>query len=261
VESNPGPACIRLGVFNACGANRKGAQLDDLIRDHKLDVLALNETWIRDDAPAAVKHDIVPDNFRVLHTHRETNGRRRAKRGGGLALIYSQNLTARFHNCNIKPTSFELQVVELKIGRTPVLIANIYRPPSSSKSDFLDEFEELLTCTRLRFGEKLVICRDLNMPGTNNTVDNQLQALLDIHGYVQLVNTATRGNNLLDVVITRHSDKSPVVTNVNIFNSYGLSDHAVLVCELTTKRYKPAPVHYTYRDIKNIDVTEFQERL
>jgi len=101
VESNPGPACIRLGVFNARGANRKGAQLDDLIRDHELDVLALNETWIRDDAPAAVKHDIVPDNFRVLHTHRETNGRRRAKHGGGLAIIYSQNLTARFYNCNI----------------------------------------------------------------------------------------------------------------------------------------------------------------
>jgi len=121
VESNPCPAGIRLGVFNARGVNRKGAQLDDLIRDHKLDVLALNETWIRDDAPAAVKHDIVPYNFRVLHTHRETNGRRRAKRGGGLALIYSQNLTARFHNCNIKPTSFELQVVELKTGRTPVL--------------------------------------------------------------------------------------------------------------------------------------------
>ena len=100
------------------------------------------------------------------------------------------------------------------------------------------------------------------MPGTNNTsVDNQLQALLDIHGYVQLVNMATRGIKLLDVVITRQSDKSPVVTNVNIFNSYGLSDHAVLVCELTTKRYKPAPVHYTYRDIKNIDVTESQERL
>ena len=137
VETNPGPAGIRLGVFNARVANRKGAQLDDLIRDHELDVLALNETWIRDDAPAAVKHDIVPDNFRILHTHRDTIGRRRTKRGGGLALIYSHNLTARFHNCNIKPTSFELQVVELKIGRIPVLIANIYRPPSSSKSDFL----------------------------------------------------------------------------------------------------------------------------
>ena len=105
VESNPGPAGIRLGVFNARGANRKGAQLDDLIRDHELDVLALNETWIRDNAPAAVKYDIVPDNFRVLHTHRETDGRRRAKRGGGLALIYSQNLSARSHNCDIKPTS------------------------------------------------------------------------------------------------------------------------------------------------------------
>jgi len=99
VEPNPGPSGptgIRFGILNARGTNRKGAQIDHIIYDLKLDVLALSETWIDDDAPAAIKYDIAPDNYTVLHTHRQhSTGQRQTKRGGGLALVYSRSLTAK----------------------------------------------------------------------------------------------------------------------------------------------------------------------
>ena len=106
-------AGIRLGIFNAGGATKKGAGIEDVIRDHKLDRLLLNETWIRHDAPAAAKFDIAPDNYSVLHTHRrQPSDRRRVKRGGGLALVHSHNLDAKIINCDINPSTFELQITQ-----------------------------------------------------------------------------------------------------------------------------------------------------
>ena len=49
VESNPGPSVVRFGALNAGCAVHKGALIDDLIRDNRLDVLAVCESWIRDD--------------------------------------------------------------------------------------------------------------------------------------------------------------------------------------------------------------------
>ena len=71
-ESNPGPAntyAIRFGSLNARSAVHKGAIIDDLIRDNQLDVLAVCEAGIRDDAHDAIKNDIAPSDFSVLHVH------------------------------------------------------------------------------------------------------------------------------------------------------------------------------------------------
>ena len=84
IESNPGPSTVRFGSLNAGGANKKGALLDDTIRDNRLDVLAICESSISDEAPSAIRNDIAPSNFSVLHVHRPPStdtGRR--QRGGG----------------------------------------------------------------------------------------------------------------------------------------------------------------------------------
>ena len=66
IEKNPGPGLTRFGLFNADGANYKGAGISGLIHDNRLDVLAVCKSWIREDAPDAVKLDMVPSNFAVL---------------------------------------------------------------------------------------------------------------------------------------------------------------------------------------------------
>jgi hypothetical protein len=64
VESNPGPRfngqCINFGLLNAHSMGRKTALVNDVIADHRFDVVALTETWIPSDAPNAVKLDIAP---------------------------------------------------------------------------------------------------------------------------------------------------------------------------------------------------------
>jgi len=96
VESNPGPSAVRLGVLNARSAVQKAALIEDVINDNRLDALAVCESWIRDDAPAAIKNDIAPPNYAVLHVHRSQKSTNdHLKAGGVLAFIHRDDLVVR----------------------------------------------------------------------------------------------------------------------------------------------------------------------
>lgn len=272
VESNPGPPTVRFGVLNARSAVRKGALINDVISDNRLDVLAVCESWMRDDMPAAVTSDIAPSNYSVLHVHRPRDGTtRRSKKsthtgGGGLAFVYSNDLAARPLKTRFSSVSFELQLVGLQVGKALVKVANIYRAPDKSKVAFLDEFADLLTVLGAGIGERLLICGDFNMPGDDpGTIDGRLSTLLDTHGYQQHVSEATRraSNNLLDLVITpvTMSPSWPLVSGVAVHSSHELSDHDLVVGNLSVWRHKPAPINYSYRNIRSLDKVEFEKRL
>jgi hypothetical protein len=194
IAPNPGPqSSVRFGSLNIGSAGDKGAAMQDLIRDHRLEVLAVSETWIRDGVSNAIKFDMVPPNFAVLHAHRpRVAGASQAKRGGGLALIHSTILPARAIKTNFCPGSFELQLIGLQVGNVLVKVASIYRPPSSSKSTFMVEFAELLTSIGLGENERLVICGDFNLPGDDDaSIDSRFLAVLDVHCYHQHVTEPT----------------------------------------------------------------------
>jgi Reverse transcriptase (RNA-dependent DNA polymerase)/Endonuclease-reverse transcriptase len=271
VESNPGPLDVHFGSLNARSAGHKAALIHDLICDNKLDVLAVCESWIQDDAPDAIKSDIAPSNYSVLHVHRPrsvVSGRSRVGGGGGgggLALIYSNDMSARPLKTEFSPKSFELQLVSLQVSRVVVKVANIYRPPDSSKMTFLEEFADMLTTIGLGMNERLVVCGDFNMPALpgdgDGCIDGRLSTLLNEHGYQQHVTGPTRGGNLLDLLITSSSSAHPLVSNVAIRSSHGLSDHDVVVCDLSVRRYKPAAISYSYRNIRNVDPVDFERRL
>jgi Reverse transcriptase (RNA-dependent DNA polymerase)/Endonuclease-reverse transcriptase len=269
VESNPGPFDVRFGFWNAASAVNKGALIDDLIRDSRLDVLAICESGIRNDAPDAIKYDIAPQNFSVLHVHRPPAADTgRCRRGGGLSFIFRDELSVTPLKNNCSPSTFELQLVGLRVGKTLVKVANVYRPPSSSKSTFLDEFADLLVSIGLSHNERLLVCGDFNMPGEDaNTIDDRLSALLDEHGYQQHINVPTRRDpctqreNILDVLITSQSPVQSVVSNIEVCKSHGMSDHDLITCNLNVKRLKEQAVAYTYRCIKNVDIVDFTRRL
>jgi len=126
VEPNPGPSAVRalrpstkrqppgavrIGSLNVRSAVRKAAQIHSLIADHKLDVLVIQESDIRHDHPAAVRHDVAPAGYSVLHAHRDPSAQN--YRGGGLAVIHRHTLTVKSLSVNVLPstTEFEHQVI------------------------------------------------------------------------------------------------------------------------------------------------------
>jgi hypothetical protein len=184
-------------------------------------------------------------------------------KGGGLALIYSNDLSARPLKTKFSPSSFESQLVALQVGKIIVKVANIYRPPSSDKSTFLDEFTELITLIGPGINERLIICGDFNLPDGDRAgaIDERLTNLLDVHGYQQHVTEPTRGRNLLDLVITPASTVQPLVSNVVVQSSHAVSDHDLVVCDLSVRRHKPAAISYSYRNIRGINTAVFERRL
>jgi len=65
------------------------------------------------------------------------------------------------------------------------------------------------------------------MSGENiNSIDDRLSTLQNVHGYQQHVSEPTRGNDLLDLLITSASSPlQQLVLSATVVSSYDLSDN------------------------------------
>ena len=120
------------------------------------------------------------------------------------------------------------------VGHKVIVVANIYRRPSASKTTFFDEFTDLLSVLCLQDGDRLLICSDLNLPGrTGGELDDDFADLLDQLGLVQHVKVTTHfdatnnRSNVLDLVIT--SETSHLVPTASVVTSHHLSDSSLVI--------------------------------
>jgi len=176
--------------------------LHDIITENKLDVLALQETWIQDNTHPAITQDSAPSGFVVRHVHRPlvVGGK---KRGGGLALIYRDYYKARPFDLHLQPATFELQTLLVTSVTPPILVVNIYQPTSPPPAAFYDELSTLLSSVVVESTARLVLCGDLNCPGEDGrSLNGNLDDVLVSCGLQQHVQQPTRGDNLLDIVAT-----------------------------------------------------------
>ena len=163
------------------------------------------------------------------------------------------------------PTSFERQLLNYRVGNKVIVVANIYRRPSSSKTTFFDEFTDLLSALCLQAGDRLLICGDLNLPGRiGGELDDDFADLLDQLGLVQHVQVTTHfdaainRSNILDLVIT--SETSHLVSTASVVTSHHLSDYSLVICDIRLKRIKIVAPTRSVRNIKAIDKVDFVRR-
>jgi Reverse transcriptase (RNA-dependent DNA polymerase)/Endonuclease-reverse transcriptase len=256
VERNPGPASgPRCGLLNVRYATNKAALIHDTIDTQGLDILAMVETNISHDAPAAIRDDIAPDGFRCLHAPRVG---RKKKTGGGIAMVYRNNLKVEVMKPPSQPANFELLCAKVVSGCRRLNILVLYRPPPRATASFFDELSALIDFFDAEPGE-LIICGDFNCPGDIvGTVDSRLTDIISDAGYSQFVNTATRLDNLLDLVIA-HADVriigTPSVTDI----SY--SDHRLVSFDLNLPVTRVPRVTFSCRSMKKLDCTSFEHRV
>ena len=262
IEVNPGPTenVVMFGCFNVRSAVNKAASLHDIINDHGLNILALSEIWITDDAPPATAQDIAPDGFGVIHTHRRRSAGGHVS-GGGLALIFNKKyFTAQ--PVKLKSpmiiSTFEHQLIKITSVQKSFHAVNIYCPSSSPLTElFFDQLADMMSSLAATTFDHLLICGDFNFPGTDqSTVDHRLVDVLETFGLDQHVNEATRGENILDVVAT---NPSLVVSNVRVDEAGMVSDHRLVIATLQLPVVPVVPaVPIASRRINGIDLEEFQ---
>lgn len=263
IEPNPGPQSSTsvLGLLNVRSMVNKAALIHDVIKDNKLDMLAVTETWVYDNSPNIHKHEAAPEGYDVIHVHRAPKNSSGNAHGGGIALIHRDEIIVKLASTTSVPTTtFELLLAKIVSGVTSTTIAIIYRPPSTSVSVFISELTELINSGLL--GPRFILCGDLNCPGVTGTkglVNDDLLELMDTHSLQQHVQSATsHSGNILDHIITP-SDIS-MVEGVNI-RDVGISDHYLITCSVFGKLKTAIIVKSMFRNWKRLDLATFRERL
>ena len=130
----------------------------NFVFDHLMSVkpsfFGITETWLSiQNTPLAFL--AAPDNYTFHHTPRENRG------GGSLALICANYLKPTKLNTE-KYTSFESIAIKLYSPKPSIVSVN-YRPPSSSLSQFLEQFTDYLSLL-LSLNFPFLVIGDFNIP-------------------------------------------------------------------------------------------------
>lgn len=195
----------------------------DIVSTNQFDVIALTETWL--DSSVS-NHELLPSGYKISRRDRER------KRGGGVVLAVKDSI--KTEPFKFTSSSLELVGIVIKSLSNSFLVCVSYRPPNAGP-EFLQEFSRFLKCADVSRYKDIIILGDFNYPSihwldgsgfSDITTDRGFTDILQEAGLFQLVNSPTRGQNILDLLLT---------TNEYLIDNILLQMTISLVLSLTTK--------------------------
>ena len=162
----------------------------------------------------------------------------RSAQGGGVAVWIKENL-AYEQLSTIDCGDHEIIWLTVNLqGRKKLVLGGLYRPGSAPGHDIsiLEHLDTSLDHVRF-FGTNVMLAGDFNVRngpwlGSSKTTGagEYLEEICAVHGLVQHVKTATRGNNPLDLILSDLGDR----VSVDVTSPIGRSDHSVLLTKVAT---------------------------
>lgn len=211
----------------------------------------MKETWLRPDiSDAAVNIDA----YKFLSQNR-TN-----RRGGGVGMYVKHDMVSEI----LISTSFdyiECLWVKLKRQNDTVIIGNLYRPPNSNITQFLNYLEDILSNLYIEY-DKIICLGDfnINMLNLESNLGVQLEAVFSPFNMSQIIKEPTRISllsiSLIDLIFT---NIKPILDSGVIDSN--IADHFVTYIKVGPEKVDNAPVSFFYRSIKNINMNQFQADL
>ena len=249
---------MKLALFNAhsIGDRSKRIIIKEFLFDEDIDILVITETWLRTTGDEVKLRDITPCGYKIKSVPRAT-------KGGGIAVVYKEHLHPTFYlDFEFDHASFEL--VHLSINKPQhINIFCMYRPPPSTangllNSTFINELPDFLEHTNTLRGKTLIL-GDINVHFNHPTdwLPKRVIDTVSTYSFTQGVKEATfyRSGNIVDWVLYREEEQLVKECTVNHMLS---SDHASVVCTLNDYQPKKDPIHYTYRNIKDVNIDDFK---
>ena len=242
-------------TLNCQSLRKKTHELKAILLDQKIDVVILQETWLY-EGDSSVYTEFEEMGYKTIKLERVS------KKGGGLAIFIRNDKHTKLKVFyNFKYQSFENLFCSANFGKNNILIANIYRPPSLSKSNFVMEFEDFLGKLLEQNGTVFIFGDlNINLLTKDNIIDKFLN-ILSLNGISQLTKTPTRGNAILDYILAPTCQLPSLKTFSP--NSDFSSDHKPLF--LRYKQNKDhivfKPITKKFRDYSCIDYNDFRNKI
>ena len=187
-------------------------------------MLILTETWLQDESKCTIVYDLLPEWYSLIHQSRA--GKRGGGGRGGIAIVHNNSLSDNKLHTPITPTTFEVLECSVDSSPKPIHLICLYRSPSTSKSLFLDELDDLVSARYIQ-SSNLVLLGDVNihMEDLSNTSTNRLHEILTALQLEQLLHHPTHGRgHTVDIVMSGPSSQISSLT----VHSITISDHALV---------------------------------
>ena len=233
-------ACLNVFYCNARSIKNKLELLYDIIYHRKYDIICISETWLGIDFSDGL---LDPEGvFNIYRTDRDSNFA-----CGGVLILVNKRLSSFPVACDDSSLeTIEIVACNIKCGKDCCfIIACVYISPNIKFEQLIKAiavFETL--CGR---AIRCILIGDFNLPGINWAKDQvpnipKNQAFYDFcmdFGFIQLINEATRGHNILDLLLV---NDQRFISNWEVSEPLGASDHAAiefsLIFDLTLKGYR-----------------------
>ena len=116
---------LNFFCLNIRSLKNKTTSLFDFIVSQNLDDLALTETWLCNSK--FILYELLPTGYDIRHVDR-------GRRGGGVALIYTKDISFRNIVTTNEIKQFELLYCIIKVNKLSTRVVVVYRPPPSCKN-------------------------------------------------------------------------------------------------------------------------------
>nr|CAH7716587.1 unnamed protein product [Callosobruchus chinensis] len=240
---------MRFAHLNIRSLPAKVSLLRELILEEQYDIFGMTETWLSSN----IGSDLLDITGYTL-IRRDRDGR-----GGGTGMYIKNNI--RF---SILPNESDLEQlwIKIKVGGTDWAIGCVYRAPSLSIPNFLDELETTVS-NLVATTDDILFMGDLNIDLINETSRGNalFTSLLELVGLNQLVTEPTRitvnSQTLIDVICTSNLDR---VVSCNVKSVDAMSDHELISCSLDLKK-DTTPMTHTFRNYRNLDINALTSEL
>ena len=224
------------------------ARFQDLVYSEDNDIICVTETWLNSDISNS---EILNEGYEIFRKDRESRG------GGVLVAIKEEsfkNIREIKADCNL-----EIVIVDvLTDSNTHLIVCSCYRPLHSNEA-WLTEFSNLLADIRNNYDD-VILAGDFNLPNinwhsdtdvTNEGTSYEFLEILKDYYLTQVNSIPTRGNNVLDLIITSIPDKVKVRETLSPEISGIVTDHDVISFEIDINPARPPKTTRVIYDYKN----------
>ena len=243
-------------MVNAQSIRNKDILLTQEIATNNIDITLVSETWLNNtpqDTAWLHQSNLLQAGYAISTHNRPT-------RGGGLALLYKQNMKIKKTKAQHLHT-MEYAIWHVSLKNKSLNILGIYHPPLKqhlTNATFLDELTELLT-TRLPNLENPIILGDFNMhiEDTNNYNSKNFVDTMEALGLKQHITAPTHyKGNILDLIFTETMSQmkvsQPIMLNF-------ISDHRLIAATISVEKEVPKVTRKKVRNYKNANPAMMME--